>query len=633
MQNGSRNALHVLRLVLHERPALKHRLASTAALVRDADTPSLSSSSSSSSATASTSSSPFTVERPDTLQSQLLHNPSFLESESDEYATASLLLPNRQFDPEPIPWPTLFPHENTLPPQSRFCDPIYRLVAQARYKDALMIYQEILSHNQRVQMSKLGHSIRIQHRHDYLNPALEAFKMGDHKTALLWLNVYPNRPPTSNHPGLKTVWEPVIDLFVNVNGSYRHDPEFLEAFLILMGRKGLLPTLLPPLLPHLTFAFPPEHSKKILENAINTYWKFTTSGISETERAKYQEEVVRSQDVRWWGSYLRKLIIAGWKDEARHLVENKPMQGEWDEITQKIINEELEDITVERVSTLHLNDSTDMVKRIRAALSDLPTPTEMSTLIRALSHPLITHEHPTLLERFKSRFTHPPSLHRARKYPTVKSRIWLHAEMLNLQRDGSHDEVVQLFRENFIWAGLPDHFKLKQIQTSISKTQEKSYPTIQVITSLIPSLLYTLPLPRYRPIQSFHAHYIDSSLSYPPSLRPNATTHATFLRELTHHGGSLAGLRALRRMTEAGIVPEEQGYAAVLYALAGRRQTLKLWALLSQIETQGVVGQRTYRGLVAILIKTGFTEDAEKIFWRARQKLGREDVFDGLELD
>ncbi|WWC64829.1 uncharacterized protein I303_107443 [Kwoniella dejecticola CBS 10117] len=624
MSASSRTALHVLRLVLRSQPTqLPRRAASSAAtaaaaLVQDTDN-----SSSSSSAPTKSHAIPF---------AELTARSSFLESESDEYTTASLLLPAREVDLEPIPWPTLFPHAGTLPPKSKFCDPIFRLVSQDRYKDALLIYSEILSHNDKVRRGVLaGHSIRIQHRHAYLRPAIHSLKKGDHKSTLMWLGIYPNRPATYNHPALKSVWAPMIEIFINDKGSFRDDPEFLAEFLVLAGRKGLLPTLLPPILPHLTFAFPPEDSTSILGRAIQAYRESTTSDTSDSARAQYQEEIVDAQIAGWWGSYLRKLIIAGWKDQARYLVDHKPFSGEWDGITRKYIQEELED-EKRKPDSIRIADTSSVIRRIRSSLVDLPTPTELATLLRALSHPLLKSEHPTLAARYKSRFTRPPSTHKARRLPTIQQKLWIHAEILNLQLEGRHQDAVDLFRDNFIWIGLPDQTKIYGEIPVIDRRMVKSYPSIHILTSVIPSIIYTLPHPTSKSAQTFYSTYIDSINTYPPSLRPTSATYSTLLRELTYHAGSLAGLRALRALTDNGIEPGQESYAAVLYALAGRRQIDQFWSLFSQAERENMLRTRTYRGLVAVLVKTGLAKDAEKVFWRAKERYKDEDVFEGLEI-
>ncbi|OCF61552.1 hypothetical protein L486_01204 [Kwoniella mangroviensis CBS 10435] len=645
MSSAQRNALYVLRMVWRDRQiSLARRSVSTAtATVPLTIQPDHSSSTTSTSTAPSRS--PIDNIRSDNVHSLLpidasstTSTPSFLEPESDEYTTANLLLPERQLHPEPIPWPTLFPNSNVITTQSKFCDPIYRLVARDRYKDALTIYKEILSHNIRIQKGLLGHSIRIQHRHEYLKPAIRALVEGDHQSTLLWLNIYPNRPATTNHPVLKEIWKPVLDIVINEKESFKEDPQFLQEFMVLVGKKGLLPTFLPHLLPHLTFAFPPETSVRILGESIKAYVNSTTSDNSQTDRARHQEDVVHPQITAWWGSYLRKLIIAGWKEQALNLAHKKPFggHGEWDDITRKFIDEELLEVgRKKKDESLRITDTTDIIQRIRATLRDLPTPTELSTMIRALSHPLIAQDHPNLLNRFESRFTRPPTIgsRRRRNTPTVQSKLWIHSEIINLQKEGNHHQAVDCFRENFFWVGLPPLETIyEEPKTPIGNPRSKTLPNIQLITTIIPSVVYTLPRPKSKTVKQFYSSYMSLIDNIPPSIRPNQVTYSTLLRELAHHSGSMIGLLSLRGLIEKGMNPGQESYAAVLYALAGRRHPEQMWDLLDQAEKEGMVGSRTYRGLLAILVKTGLAREAEKVFWRAREKTGREDVFDELDV-
>ncbi|WVW86395.1 hypothetical protein I302_108441 [Kwoniella bestiolae CBS 10118] len=640
MSAPSRNALYVLRMVWRShQPPLARRAASTATvtLARESDQTPTTTPNHASSSTSSTDKYRLYPSLDTPASDSTPIPPSFLESESDEYTAASLLLPAQDLHPEPIPWPTLFPHGNVVTPKSRFCDPIYRLVAQNRYQDALAIYKEILSHNRRVQTGLLGHSIRIQHRHEYLKPALQALEMGDHQSTLLWLSIYPNRPATSNHPVLKEIWQPVLDIVINEKGSFVEDPQFLQEFMVLVGQKGLLPTLLPPVLPHLTFAFPPETSLRILANAIKAYVSTTTSEVSETDRAKFQEEIVRPQVIRWWGSYLRKLIMGGWKEQASALAHAKPFGGDehWDAITRKFIDEELlEPGRQKKAQTPQVYDTTNLITWMKSCLDDLPTPTELAKLIRALSHPLVVQDHPTSLESFKRRFTRPPLRnHRGRHTITVQSKLWIHADIINLQQDDEHHKAVEVFRKYFIWAGLPP---LKEVYDQephrIGNERMKSQPTIQMITTIIPSIIYTLPRPKSKSVKSFYTAYMKHIYTFPPSLRPTPATHSRLLRELTHHSGAQIGLLSLRGLVDDDYQPGQEGYAAVLYALAGRRDTVQMWDLLDDAERAGMVGERTYRGMLAVLVKTGLAKEAERLFWRVREKLDREDAFEGLDL-
>ncbi|WVF67335.1 hypothetical protein IAT40_002086 [Kwoniella sp. CBS 6097] len=650
--SSNRNALYVLRLVLggqRNSASQSHstlganfhptqiRLLSTASLTRESDIEaSASAASTSPTHTSAVDSIPSVGARAASSDGgESL--PSFLESESSEYQTVSLTLPSISYHPEPIEWPTIFPHPHDAHHHTRYgtshrqkvCNPLYRLVTQERYTDALSVLSELTSHK-----------VHIQNRHVYLEPMVASLKAGNKAAALKWFAIYPNRPATPSHPELKRIWDPVINLFITDRKGITTDLEFLDAFLTMAGRKGLLPTLLPPMLVHLAFSVPAYRSQPLLEKCISTYIQHTTSEESESPRAQVQRDIVVPQMERWWASYLRKLIIAGWKEDARKVYESRPMGVKWDGFTEKMVKETLFEQQVEEevksdVPGISITDTLALAKQLRDALHDLPTPNHLASLIRAISHPLITQDRPTLLTRFQRRFARPIGTHQGRSAPTTQAKLWLHAEIINLQREGHHEDAIKLFRHNFIWIGLPDHpLNLDSSTQAPVDERSKIYPTIQVITTLLPSLISTLPEPLNSSIASFSDSYISSVSSFPPSLRPVPATFSVLLRELTHHRGSLAGLRALRSIANSGLAPGESGYAGVLLALAGKRHTGYMWSLLNQAEReQGGVGQRTYRGLMAVLIKTGMGKDAEKMYWRAREMLGREDVFDGLDVD
>ncbi|WWD19875.1 hypothetical protein CI109_104343 [Kwoniella shandongensis] len=613
----SRNALYVLRMVLQgQGRSASVRSLSTAALARDVDISSSSSPTTSSSntveATATSSSSSSTPSFID----------SFLEPESPEYTTVSLTLPPRQFHADPIPWPTLFPHHHhATGKKQKFCDPLYRLVITRQYDDALRIYEELKDHG-----------VHIQHRHIYLDAATAALRRGKRAAFLRWLELYPNRPATSNHPGLKSIWQPIIH---QVATNSKGDTKLLFRFLNVTAEKGLTPTILPPLLPQLAFTLPPHESRDILEQVVATYRGATTSSTSTSVKATIQEEVVSQQVGKWWSTYLRQLLVAGWDEAAQRLYESPPNGLIWDEFTDKVAREELglSSITIDQLADDSMSsDSTSLATHIRAALHDLPTPNHLAALIRTLSQEEVHTHYPTLLARFERRFTRPPTTHRDRTTPTIQHRLWLHAEIINLQREGRHKHALELFQNRFIWSGLPDHPSFLSSSDSVS---QRCYPTIQIITTILPSLLQTLPQPVEESIMAYHHLYLDLISSLPPSLRPTSTTHAVFLRHITKFVGPAAGLNALRTLEDRGCALDEACHAAVLYSLGGRRRTHQMYQLLEEMEGERGVGvsRRTYRGLVAILVKTGLGEDAEKVFWRARKRLGTDDVLEDLVID
>ncbi|KAK8853447.1 hypothetical protein IAR55_004153 [Kwoniella newhampshirensis] len=616
--SSSRNALHVLRLIwMEQAPSMAARPLSTVALARDIDT-------ATSSTTPSRAVSPLTTTQLHFSQSQSPHDSAstFLEPESPEYTTASLTLPPRHFHADPIPWPTIFPHSQTHRKKQKFCDPLYRLVTTRQYDDALRIYEELRSHG-----------IHIQHRHVYLDAAVSALRRGKQGVFLRWLELYPNRPATSNHPGLKSIWSPIIEQVLHQS---QEQPELLSLFLETTAKKGLLPTILPPLLPHLAFTVPPQLSRQTVDRIITSYRTATTSSESTSARATVQQEFVAAQVNKWWSTYLRQLIVAGWNDDARALYESPPSGVEWDHFTDKVARETLDSRSEsghERDGVVD-SDPTSLASHIRAALHDLPTPNRLAALTGVLSHSEVRRQYPSLFSRFKSRFTRPPTTLPDRTTPTIQERLWLHAEIINLQREGQHEQALRLFQQNFVWSGLPRPPQSKVLvddSNSCTKKQ-RCYPTVQIMTTIIPSVLHMLPEPSDETLVAYHHLYLNSIPKYLPSLRPTSTTHAVFLRHIAKFAGPAAGIGALKVLQEGGHDLDEACYAAVLYSLGGRRRTHQMYQLLDEMEEErGVgVGKRTYKGLVAILVKTGLGDDAGKVFWRAREKLGADDVLDGL---
>ncbi|WVR09640.1 hypothetical protein IAU60_006713 [Kwoniella sp. DSM 27419] len=617
--SGSRNALYVLRLIWQGTSTGQRRSLSTAALARETGVNEQTASSSSVRL--------FDFEDADTTDSGP-STPSFLEPESSEYKAVSLTLPPASYHPEPIQWPTLFPHQPAAHAghRQKMCNPLYRLVLQEHYDDALRVLDELQSHGQ-----------AVQHRHAYLEPMLQALKGGKKAEALRWFSVYPNRPATANHPELKSIWGPTIHLLVTDRKGILADDEFLSEFLTLAGKKGLLPTLLPPILPHLAFSVPAHRSRSLLERCISSYVQSTTSNESESSRALYQMEIVQSQVGHWWASYLRKLVMAGWEKDARALFADPPAGVSWDEFTSRMVSQM--GVAVDRdveasADRMRVTNKSELANLLRSTLRDPPSPTQLAAIVRALTHPLIMGEHPTLLGRYQQRFLRLAATAK-REESRTRARLWVHAQIINAQREGKHDEAVRLFQDNLIWIGLPDHplFQAASQTSSFTGRAVLVYPSIHIVTTLLPSLLLTTPSPLKKSIPAFVETYVADVPSYPPSLHPTSATFSVILREVAHHSGSLAALRTLRSMTTAGLEPGEAGYTAVLLALAGKRQTTHLWSLLNQAERDAVLSKRTYRGLVAVLVKTGLGKDAEKMFWRAREKLDREDVFDDLDLD
>ncbi|WVQ83654.1 hypothetical protein IAT38_005797 [Cryptococcus sp. DSM 104549] len=619
------SALYVVRLVLRGKSqANPSRPASSAALAHPSTSghaPSAGPSAAVNSSTSRISSVSSTPIASTSTSFAPLDSSSFLEPESEEYSSAAQLLPPAIGDRHaPIPFPTMFASTSVPPPEKqKACNPLYRLVTFREYDDALRVYDELTKH---------GKGMAIQYRMVYMEPAVDALRKGDQELCFKWLKIVPNRPAKESYEGLEKECEPMLKLAY----ARRNDSDFLERFLTIMGSKGLLPTFLPPLLPHIAIALPPSRSQEIMEKAVHAYLSSTTSRRSRSDRAQKNRGFARDQVRGWWGSYVRKVMLGGWEEEARDLARHPPVGLTMSGFTKKVVYGGDKASRWQVVSDEVYPET--LAKQVRHAVYRLPTPNYLAGLIQALSSPSIALSHPTFLGRFHRLFTRSPPSLPARSRPTIKTRLWLHAEILNLQRQQRHMDAIALFTRSFHWFGLPNHPLAPSARSN--DNPDLLYPNLPLINTILQSLLLALPAPLSASMPALQRSYYVKAPSFPPALRPDVVTHNIFLREIGYHCGAIAGLNALHTLTDTGAAYEvgEPGYVAVLLRLAAERKIGEMYALLHEMEeTEGVgVGPSTYRGLVSVLVKAGLGVHAEDMFTRAAMLFG-DSVMDGLEFE
>ncbi|RSH91469.1 hypothetical protein EHS25_009768 [Saitozyma podzolica] len=571
-----RNAAHVLRLVWTQR----RRQFSTAVLSQDtpALVPVLQANARASASTSSSSS------------SSVANAPAseFLEPSSREYQRASLTLPARDTSPHPIPWPTLFEHptSSSMPaphPRTHRCDPLARLVASGDLKTARTVYDEL-------QALHIG----ILRRQVYLSAALGSLDKTKQGKAdfLFWLELVPNRPAVRPHPRSRVQWGPVISRLIE---EHTTDVQFLEQVLLLAGRKGVLPSISGPLVRHLAHFTRPDGLQRIFESAMEAYIRSTTSARSESLRAEAHKEFARRRRSDMYGGYARALIAAGWMTAARKLLANPPNGVIWDEYM-------LGKVTKVMAPTSTSTSSSRAVRRVRAALRGDISPTGLANLIQDLEadrrHSLVA-----LM---------------ARRISRIKAETWYHARMLLAARGGSHETVIELFNAHFYWVGLPLH--PSKPAESVTK---RLYPTKGIITTVLPSLIYTL---HPRAIADFHKAFLSQTTS--PSLRPTDATHGTLMRTITHRLNANAGVKTLRRTLEAGHEPGISACNAMLFALARAKRLGEvkgfLEAMENEVEVAGMAlpkpDEKTYLGIAGSLEMAGLVEEAQELRLEMRQR-------------
>ncbi|OXC60287.1 hypothetical protein C358_04263, partial [Cryptococcus neoformans MW-RSA852] len=539
------------------------------------------------------------------------------------------------------------------PRRPKFCDPLFRLVLRAQHSAALAIHAELRTH-----------AVYIQPRHEYLAPATAALAARDTDQFFLWLALYPNKPATANTPELRAIWHPLLALVVALfkqpdsGGGSDHRP-FLARFLAATAKLGVLPTVLPVLTPHLAFSLPPAASYPLLSDSIAAYTKYTTSAESTSKRAQVQRRMVRRQVAGMWAAYLRGLIAAGWREEAKRLFEAPPDGVEWDAFTSGYVVSRLAPCLSAPGPPFPLSIplKTSSLPLSKQLLSTSLSPTHLASILHTLSSQPLCTTHPNLLPRFKHRFLRRTFTAGTREQTFTtgtreRERTWLHAEIIDLQKQGRHHDAVQTFADHFFWVGLPPHPSLSSLPATSKDASAKHYPSIQILVTLLPSLLPLLPAPLSSSVPNYLDAYVqlatgtDPALA--PALRPNSVMWSVVVREIVHWGGGgekgleqgrkvLALARRASEASETSERPGEAAYRALLLALAGRRRVDEMYDLLDHMESVSSpssssfssspaepsgTSPKTYIPLVAILAKTGLAADAQRVLQRGVDRFG-----------
>ena len=218
----------------------------------------------------------------------------FVEPRTSEYTSTLSALPPRQRRIT-VSWPTLLP-----PPPTE--QRLLSLIEAENYQTALQVLTSL--------------DKPVKPRKVYLPAAMHAITHGDWPTALVWLDLYPNRPAASAKPDLQAMFHPFVQTVLR-------DPEWTEPFLLIAGKKGFLPHVLEALL-HPLARYPARTDT--LRLAIDAYLTDTISRHSQSDRAKRLSALAQYQAARWW-YYFFRLMRA---DEAMELFERPPRGLTWE---------------------------------------------------------------------------------------------------------------------------------------------------------------------------------------------------------------------------------------------------------------------------------------------------------------
>lgn len=494
----------------------------------------------------------------------------FLENETIEYESIRTVLPARDSSPRPIPWPTIFAHPDSTSarPKARLCDPVARLVGEGDLVSAQKIYHELRSHQ-----------IPIHHQFIYLDAASQCLEAGDKDGFLFWIKLYPNRPATRNHPELKTTWGPLTTTILLRHAS---ELDFLEAYLLEGARKGLLPTIIRPMMQHLTFVASSTQSQEIFEKAFTTYLANTTPKDSDglSEQGEKHKTVAQGQVEKWWTMYKRMCAVQGWLS-----IEEAGYRLSFDRQAEQ------------PSFAAGMESATSSSKRrdlVASAIDHPPPAKDLASLIWDIHCGT-----PEKVESFRQAFVYrakPDEPTRVTPSSYARQILWTRAIMIMHARGKNHQKVIEAYQDDFTWYGLPDH-PLKR-QENVTSDRILIYPRKTVITTLVPSLLATLDSDM---LVHFHQQYLDTSTSLPPSLQPDGHIHNTFVSEIAHRISLQAGMAAIDSIVSRGYDPGTQSMTTLLMVYARKRMISEMFELLESMERGDELASNTGQPLGRVI--------------------------------
>ncbi|GMK56832.1 hypothetical protein CspeluHIS016_0306720 [Cutaneotrichosporon spelunceum] len=555
---------------------------------------------------------------------------SFLEADEGEYAAASEFLPERvATEAPPVPWPTVFEHGARRPRRAQPCDIVARLVASEKYGAARKVVDEL----------KALHT-PVQHRKTYLKPALASLESTDEgrRNFLFWMELYPARGATPNHPALRKEWAPIVH---RVLGENIDNAAFLAEFLELAGRKGLLNVVLPIFVVPLAAILPPHQSEEVVSRAIASY-RASCRPKSSSQVGRNLASLTDIQTELWWNKYLRALAIVEHHEPAVALLHSPPLGVRFQAWARAMVLGE--DMSKQRRADdsktqgkpkcdgalLQLIDSPvldrdnrELAKHLARVLDrtrkDLPRVGMLADTQR-----LLLRLRPELLPTLERWFTERSRDNLVEDEGTsVRHQWWAHAEVLRHARDGDHVKAVRTFRRHFLWVGLPP----TSVGTGDMERRPRRLPNKRIVCSILPSILALLsPVER----TAYRKAFYSSFRSLAPAFWPNQFTHLAFVRIEAYTGGPTAATEVVQDIVEVGLNPGLPAWTALLLSMMGRGDTEAALHLLDSMERRAPLSEtrrmpppngRTYAGLVRVAAKHGHIHVAADLL-RRYQKHG-----------
>ncbi|ORX40452.1 hypothetical protein BD324DRAFT_610766 [Kockovaella imperatae] len=461
----------------------------------------------------------------------------FLEQDAEEYREASKRL------------------ASVASSSSALCEVIVKAVRRRDFAEALGLLH---------QMRQAG--LTVRERYEYKDAALDALKRGNKEEFVEWMELYPysGDDPTTIGQRRQEVFDDLRDIIRELRGM---DEDTAKRFLQLCARKGILASVIEHFIADWGATLRPERSLPMFVDVLNTFAE------AAPERSDtFVREVVTPSMSKWLNTYIRRIALAGWYEQAEALYQRLPKRLDyvsWRDPTGEIVGWKFE--PRERRA-----EEGSLAKRVRAALHHVPSPTELAQLLNELE------SRPSLLKRFRQHLIRRPG---NRYRPISSSRGERRLDQAEILRSRPED-AIRYFLERYRYT-LPQHPEVDRLEIKPwSKTAEPPLASIHIITALIPALLETLPR---KLLPSFHRAYLKQVESVAPFQRPTHATHSIFMRKIAKSCHGQQARRSLLAIAKAGMDPGPMAATWVLLGLARRGDWQQLEEFLGKMQRQEVM--------------------------------------------
>ena len=507
----------------------------------------------------------------------------------EDYETVSQSLAEWKMEERPLPWPTLMAKK----PKQSACDPLHRAVLSGDHTLAVNLRSDL----QRADIEPI-------HRLIYLEPAIDCLKRNDVESFFTFMELYPEDRTVADNPALirtkfPNVFTRLRPLLREIRKKHGDDPEFMTRFLQWCSRKWLLAPILEHMMADFAARLPSDKSLTVMFNVLETFSITIPPAVPEDDRVAFNVEYILPAISKWFNTYLRQLIIAGWQEDAQTLYESLPEEFkflQWEATTSIMLQNASSQADVGKTSEVVeiVTDEKSLARRMLEALQNSSqvqysiTTTELANILDELDG--FSHTHPTIGARLRKHLVRRPGslLHPVRDSPGKRKLDA--AEILRFRRSGNHTKAIEHFLRNYTYSGIPPFPLVNQLAKDIqpeSSTAEPPHPNIHIITSILPALFESLPQPISDTIPQFHFEYLRLAKTLPPFQRPTAATHSVFVRKIARMSGQTKAHIALKEIAKAGFDPGPMAFTWLLLSHARNQrygQLDDLWRKMNDEE-------------------------------------------------